>query len=178
MLKKAGLDLIFKNLRRVSNLPLFAKLMNGQLSVNLVLAYCAINMPPPESQSSYRTFHSTETALLTVQSDTLMAMDWQEVSLLIVRDLSIAFDTIDHSILLDILENDYGIVGNAQKWAELFLSARKQQIVIKQQLSKPFDRDCGVPQGSCLGSVLFLLYTCGLFKTMAKHLPGTTILFF
>ena len=62
--------------------------------------------------------------------------------------------------------------------AESFLSARKQQIVIKQQLSKPFDQDCGVPQGSCLGSVLFLIYTSGLFKTMAKHLPGTTILFF
>ena len=115
MLKKAGLDLIFKNLRRVSNLPLFAKLLNRQLSVNSVLAHCAINMPPPESQSSYRAFHSTETALLTVQSDTLMAMDWQGVSLLIVLDLSIAFDPRDHSILLDILENDYGIVGNAQK---------------------------------------------------------------
>ena len=75
MLKKAGLDLIFKNLRRVSNLPLFAKLLNRQLSIHLVLAHCAINMPPPESQSCYRTFHSTETALLTVQSDTFMAMD-------------------------------------------------------------------------------------------------------
>jgi len=86
MLKKASLDLIFKNLRRVSNLPLFAKLLNRQLSVNSVLAHCAINMPPLESQS-YRTFHSTETALLTVQSDTLMAMDWQEVSLLIVSKI-------------------------------------------------------------------------------------------
>ena len=68
-------------------------------------------------------------------------MDRQEVSLLVLLDLSVALDTIDHSILLNILENDYGIVGNAQKWTESFLSARKQQIVIKQQLSKPFDFD-------------------------------------
>ena len=93
------------------------------------------------------------------------------VSLLVVLDLSTAFDTIDHSILLNILKNVYGIVGIAHKWIESFLSARKQQIVIKQQLSKPFDLDCRVPQGSCLSPVLFLLYTSGLFKITAKHLP-------
>ena len=64
------------------------------------------------------------------------------MSLLVLLDLSVALDTIDHSILLNILENDYGIVGNAQKWIQYFLTARKQQIVIKQQLSKLFDLDC------------------------------------
>ena len=94
-----------------------------------------------------------------------------DVSLLVLLDLSAAFNTIDHRTLLNILENDYGIVGDAQKWFESFLSARKWQIVLNQQLSKPFDLYCGVPQGSCLGHALFLLYASGLFKVMAKHLP-------
>ena len=98
-------------------------------------------------------------------------MDRQEVSILVLLYLSTAFYTIDHRTLLNILENDYGIVGDAQKWFESYLSARKQQIVINQQLYKPFDLDCGVPQGSFWGHVLFLLYASGLFKVTAKHLP-------
>ena len=68
-----------------------------------------------------------------------MPMDRQEVSILVLLYLSTAFYTIDHRTLLNILENDYGIVGDAQKWFESYLSARKQQIVINQQLYKPFD---------------------------------------
>ena len=69
----------------------------------------------PTNQSSYRQFHSTETALLKVHNDILLKMDQQEVTLLVLLDLSAAFDTIDHEILIDTLELEFGVIGNALK---------------------------------------------------------------
>ena len=66
--------------------------------------------------------------------------------------------------MLNILENDYGIGGDATTWFESYLSARKPQIFINQQLSKPFDLDCGVTQGNCLGPVLLLLVLLDCLK--------------
>ena len=85
-------------------------------------------------------------------------------SLLVLLDLSAALDTIDHRTLLNILESDYGIGGDAIKWFESYLSVRKQQIFINQQLSKPFDLDCEVPQGNCLEPILLLLVLLDCLK--------------
>ena len=93
-----------------------------------------------------------------------MSMDRQEVTLLIHLDLSTAFDTIDHTILLDILENDFGIIGNAKEWIKSFLCKRQQHVLVEEEISKPYQLDRGVPQGSCLGPVLFLLYESSLFQ--------------
>ena len=87
-----------------------------------------------------------------------MSMDRQEITLLIVLYLSAAFDTIDHTILLDILDNDFGIIGNAKEWIKSFLCKRQQHVLVEDEISKPKQLDCGVPQGSCLGPVLFFLY--------------------
>ena len=67
----------------------------------------------PLFQSAYRAGHSTETALLKVQNDILLAMDRQHVILLVLLDLSAAFDTVDHRVLLRRLEVTYGITGTA-----------------------------------------------------------------
>lgn len=119
--KKLGLDLIFENFRPISNLPFVAesaeKVVISQLST-----HCAANAPLPENQSAYREHHSTETALLKVQNDILLSMDRQEVTLLVLIDLSAAFDTIDHAILLETLEKDFGVIGDAQKWLASYLS--------------------------------------------------------
>ena len=71
------------------------------------------NAPLPKFQSGFRKYHSTETALLKVQTDILMSMDNKEVTLLVLLDLSAAFDTIEHSILLNILQQDFGVVRTA-----------------------------------------------------------------
>ena len=133
--------------------------------------HCNENAPLPVSQSAYRQFHSTETALLKVQNDILINMDNEEVTLLVMLDMSAAFDTIDHNILIDILKNDFGVVDSALQWFRSYLANRKQQVVIDRCKSSEFMVATGVPQGSCLGPVLFLLYVSGLSEIISKHLP-------
>ena len=171
---KPGLDPIFKNFRPVSNLPFVVKLAEKVVTSQLS-THCAANAPLPENQSSYREHHSTETALLKVQNDILLSMDRQEVTLLVLIDLSAAFDTIERGILLDTLEKDFGVIGDAQKWLASYLSHRKQRVIIKNCISDPFNLGSGVPQGSCLGPVLFLIYAAGLFKSLTDTYPTHTV---
>ena len=173
LLKKFGLDFMFENFRPISNLPFAAKSAE-KVTISQLSIHSAANAPFPdrEYQSAYRKNHPTETALLKVQNDILLSMDRQEVTLLVLIDLSSAFDTIDHAILLETIEKDFGVTGNALKWLTSYLSERKQTILIKDHESDVFNLQSGVPQGSCLGPVLFILYVAGLFKIIDKHLPN------
>ena len=92
----------------MSNLPLITKLTE-KASVNQLSDHMNKVRPLPSGQSAYRPFHSTETALLKVQSDILLNMDDQKVTLLVILDLSAAFDTIDHSIILETLGSGFGV---------------------------------------------------------------------
>ena len=170
ILKKYGLDLVFENFRPVSNLSFDTKATEKAV-VNQLFEHCGDNAPFPTNQSSYRHFHSTETALLKVHNDILLNVDQQEVTLLVLFDLSAAFGTIDHEILIDTLELEFGVIGNALKWIKSFLSHRKQRVKIKQEFSTNFT--LRVPQGSCLGTVLSLLYVSQLFQIINKHLPSS-----
>ena len=134
--------------------------------------HCSDNAPLPVHQSPYHQFHSTEMALLEVQSDILSNMDKQEVTLLVILVLSAAFDTVDHNILINILESDFGICGDVLKWFRSYLTGRVQHVIVNQQSSKTFNINYRVPQGSCFGPVLFLLYASRLFEVVKKHLPS------
>ena len=174
LLKKLGLELVYKNFRPVSNLPMVSKSAEKAV-VGQFFRHCSDNAPLPVlpvHQSSFRQFHSTETALLKVQSDILSNMDKQEVTLLVLLDLSAAFDTVGHNILINILESDFGICGDVLKWFRSYLTGRVQRVIVNQQSSKTFNLNYGVPQGSCLGPVLFLLYASRLFEVVKKHLPS------
>ena len=109
-------------------------------------------------QSTYRKFHSTESALLKVKNDILLNMNSQHVTLLVLLDLSAAFDTIDYGILLEKLRSAFGVRDTALSWIASYLSGRTQQVSIDGTLSMKFDLECGVPQGSCLGPLLFVVY--------------------
>ena len=106
--------------------------------------------------------HSTETAVLKVLSDIFTATDQGSIGLLGLLDMSAAFDTVDHEILLLRLESSFGISGTALAWLRSFLSGRTQQVVFNGGQSLLNTVTTGVPQGSVLGPLLFLLYTADI----------------
>ena len=109
-------------------------------------------------QSAYRKCHSTETALLRVVNDLLQASDSGCVSILSLLDLSAAFDTIDHNILITRLCSTFSCSGMVLDWFISYLSCRTQSVFVGHE-STPSVMKCGVPQGSVLGPLLFTLYT-------------------
>ena len=129
LLKKPGLDTAdMNNYRPVSNLSFMSKLIERVVSIQLN-EYLSANNLIPRFQSAYRQGHSTETALLRVWSDMLMAADNRKVTLLSLLDMSAAFDCVDHSILLHRLQVAVGIGSTALDWIRSFLSGRTQQVV-------------------------------------------------
>ena len=121
LLKKVLLDILFKNYRPISNLQYVSKLTEKAV-FNQAHTHMMVNSVYPPLQSSYRQFHSTETALLKVTNDILLKMNSQEVTLLVTLDLSAAFDTANHGILIDRLNKDVGIHGKALDWFKSYLT--------------------------------------------------------
>lgn len=120
-------------------------------------------------QSAYKQYHSTETALVKVQDDILRALDNNCSVILLLLDLSAAFDTVDHDILLACLSQRFGIVDGALEWFRSYLTNRQQVVYISGSHSSGRPLRCGVLQGSVLGPILFLLYTSPLGDIMRKH---------
>ncbi len=118
-----------------------------------------------EFQSGFRPRHSTETALVKITNDLLLASDQGCISLLDLLDLSAAFDTIDHDILIDRLQNYTGIQGQALRWFRSYLSDRYHFVYLNREASQLSPVKYGVPQGS----VLFSLYMLPLGNIIRKY---------
>ena len=165
LIKKPSLDSeVLANYRPVSNLPFVAKVLervvNQQLSV-----YLTRNHLQECLQSAYRPHHSTETALVRVQHDIITAMSGKKACLLVLLDLSCAFDTVDHEILIDTL-CQMGIRDTALDWFRSYLHKRSQYVAVGDAVSASKELVYGVPQGSVLGPALFGLYTASLGRLL------------
>ena len=142
-LKKPGLDFAFKNFRPVSNLSYISKL-SERAGAEQFMEHLTANNLHSLLQSAYKQQHSTETALLKVKNDILMSMDEQHVTLLVLLDLSAAFDAIHHDKLIGRLGPDLGITDNALAW---FKSDWFQRVSVNGSLHDQFTLKQGVPHG-------------------------------
>ena len=168
-LKKVSLDFeIFTNFRPISNLKFLSKVMEKVAAARL-WDYLCENDLNEIFQSAYKKHHSCETALTRVQNDILTAIDNKQCVALVLLDLSAAFDTVDHEILLHRLQYKFGIKGKAYEWFRSYLTGRTQSVRIDGTDSSVCPLPCGVPQGSVLGPLLFLLYTSQLGDLIRKH---------
>ena len=150
------MKLLLKNYRPVSNLQYISKLTE-KVVFQQTHSHMTINSLYPELQSSYRQHHSTETALLKVMNDVLLNMNSQQVTPMVFLDLNAAFDTVNHDILSERLDKDIGMRGVTLDWFRSYLSNRCQQVCIDGSLSNQCYPNCAVPQGSCLGPLLFVM---------------------
>jgi len=168
LLKKQSLDKeVLKNFRPVSNLSFLSKVIEKVVAARLV-DHMSENRLMDPFQSAYRKGHSTETALLRVHNDIVSAVDKGRGVCLILLDLSAAFDTVDHTILLTFLEEYIGLDGPTLNLFKTYLSDRTQCVSIGGVLSELSELMYGVPQGSVLGPIAFCIYTIPL-GVILKH---------
>ena len=168
LLKKSNLDKEnLSNYRPISHLAFLSKLTERVVKLRLV-DFLSNNNLLNSFQSAYIKHHSTETALLSVHDHIIKAISHQQVTCLTLLDLSAAFDTIDHSILLERLSSWFGISAIPLSWIKSYLLNRSFYVNIESSKSSLFQLLYGVPQGSVLGPLLFILYTTPLSTVISN----------
>ena len=175
--KKAIISLLLKthnldpdtlaNYRQISHLSFLSKVLEkvvaGQLNEHL-----AINNIHDKFQSAYRPCFSTETALIRITDDILFVLENKCFTALIMIDMSAAFDTIDHYILLYRLSHYFGINNTVLSWFRSYLNNGSHCVDVNNNISRSFQPFSGVPQGSVLAPILFTLYIKPLTKITSK----------
>ena len=141
LLKPFGLVLLYKNFGPISNLPYICKRS------------------------------ASEMALVRVKNNNVMNMNKGQVTPLVLLDLSLAFDIVDHGSLLKSLQSRFRVSGKVLEWVASYLYNRIQPVTINGNQSDSFPLQYGVPQGSCLGPILFVIYATKLFEIISCHLP-------
>ncbi len=168
LLKKPTLNTsLLENYRPVSLLPFIAKTLE-RVVFNQVSLFLSQNNKLDAKQSGFRSGHSTETALLSVTEALRIAKADSKSSVLILLDLSAAFDTVNHQILLSTLSS-LDITGIPLRWFESYLTGRSFRVAWGGEVSKAHKLVTGVPQGSVLGPLLFSTYTTSLAPIIQAH---------
>ncbi len=157
-----------KNYRPVSNLTFISKVLE-RIVASRIEEHLTANELLDNYQSAYRTCYSTETALLKVKNDLISSLDRKKCTLLVSLDLSAAFDTVDHNILKQRLQDDYGLQNVTLRWFDSYLAERKYKVCVRNSYSTAMRLTCGVPQGSVLGARMYTLYTRQLSDIIVRH---------
>jgi len=157
--------------RPISNLPYISKVIE-RVVARRFSSHLSHHSLLPARQSAYREyrpFYSTETAVLSVHNDVVRSIDNGQVSLLMLLDLSAAFDTVDHQILLSVLSDRFAVANNALACFTSYLTDRTQQFMYAGSCTSSFTVDCSVPQRSVLGPLKFVAYTEDIVQLADEH---------
>ena len=162
---------ILKNYMSVANLPFLSKVIEKAIAIQIHKHFSKTGIID-DFQSAYKADHSCEKALSRVFNDIASMIGKGNCNLLVLLDLSAAFDTIDHVILFGILKKYIGFDGNALKLIVSYFSDRTQRVQIDGILSEFASTVCGVPQGSVLVPLEFCLYMLPPSATLRFHKIG------
>ena len=175
LLKRKGLNKnTLANYHPISNLHTISKIIERLILVRL-RQHLTSSPSFNSAQSAYRRHHSTETALLRTTDAVYRAADRSEATLIVALDISTAFDTINHIILLNRLNNSFGVDGNVLSLISPYLAMRSQTVRVGSASSVPSNCSCGVPQGSVLGPIHFTVYDTQLYIAFRKQTAMSSI---
>ena len=153
---KSGSKSDLNNYRPISVISVFARLLEP-LAHDQLSEFLKVDNILTSSQTTFRKLYSTATSLISSTDHWQENIDNNQMNLTIFLDLRKAFETVDHNIFIQKL-NSYGTADRAGDWFESYLKNRTQFCTLNRNNSKPKKVTCGIPQGSCLGPLLFIIY--------------------
>ena len=156
-LLKKGDPLTPKNYRPVALLPMFSKILERVVFNQLVQYLDSHGLLHPNHHGS-RHDHSTATALIQMYDQWTEEVEKGNMVGVMMIDLSAAFDMVDHPLLLQKLQL-FGLEDDALSWVRSYISGRSQSVIVDGCMSPPLAIDCGVPQGSILGPLMYIIFT-------------------